>query len=423
MYKLMQKYNKKLLAVVMAFLMIAFVIPQFSRQRTPNDVPAGTMGDQTINLEEVRTGRAYMEVLQGGDPRSNPPLPGAMVQDFDPQTGQPTLAPLGSKLGAAAVAEIEKHPVMFILLQKEAEKNGVTVADRDLEGVLGEIQVRLPDRTVLYDNVRGTEVGDEIRNSVRAFMLINSSFDQALSMIKVSQPLLQNRMAKDLQEIKLNLVEFDNKDYVDKVAPATPDQITAQFNKYADILPSQADPKTNPFAFGYKLPDRIKVAYIAISTDEIKKAIRAGKSEYDWDVEAQKYYKKNPSEFASTQPATTQPSDAFTIGATSKPTTKPTTRPFTEVRDTIVEDLVRPEATKLEAQIQSKLNSQMREDWNTYHLAMTKTPPPTTAPASSLGVAYDSSDYLSKLGTRFRSNSRSCRPCRRWGRSFSARMT
>jgi hypothetical protein len=394
MYKIMQKYNRKLLAIVMVFLMIAFVIPQFSRQRTPSDIAAGYVGTESITQENVRNSHYYWEILKGGDPRSG--IPGVAVQDFNQETGQPTLTPLGQKLGAAAVNEIDKHSTMFVLLQKEAEQNGATVAERDLDAVLGEIQVHLPDgRNVLYDNVRNTEMGDQVRNAVRSFLLVNSSFDQALSMIKVSQPLLQNRMARELQEIKLNLVEFNNKEYADKVAPPTPEQINEQFNKYADNLAGTGDPKTNPFGFGYKYPDRVKVAYIGVSTNEIKKAIRSSKSEYDWDVDAQKYYKKNQSEFASTQPATTKPGDALSLGGSSKPSTNPTTRPFAEVRDTIVEDLIRPEATKLENQIQSRITSQMREDWNAYHAAMTKSA--TTAPSSALGVPYDSPEYLSKL--------------------------
>src|SRR5437764_316516 len=83
-------------------------------------------------------------------------------------------------------------------------------------------QVSLPDRTVLYENVKDGETGDNVREAVREFMLINASFDQSLSMIKVSQPLLATRMAKELQEIKLQLVEFDDKNYNDKVAAPTP---------------------------------------------------------------------------------------------------------------------------------------------------------------------------------------------------------
>src|SRR5438309_2829049 len=89
MYKLMQKYNKKLLAIVMVFLMIAFVIPQFSRQRTPNEIPYGEAGGEKISQETVRQGRYQWEVLKGGDPRPKPPVPGAVVQDRDQQTGEP----------------------------------------------------------------------------------------------------------------------------------------------------------------------------------------------------------------------------------------------------------------------------------------------------------------------------------------------
>src|SRR5262249_41804420 len=158
-----------------------------------------------------------------------------LIQDMDRNTGQPVLKPLAEAFGQQAISEIERHPIMFLLLQREAVKNGITVSDRDLDALLGEIQVRLPDRNVLYENVKDGDTGDRVREAVRQFMLINSSFDQALSMIKVSQPLLASRMARDLQEIKLQLVEFNNKDFTDKVAAPTPEQIQEQFNKFADV--------------------------------------------------------------------------------------------------------------------------------------------------------------------------------------------
>ena len=291
---------------------------------------------------------------------------------------------------------------MFLLLQKEAEKNGITVSDESLASMLGEVQIQLEDRVVLFQNLGDdNQMADEVRASVRAFLLVYSSFGDGMDKIKVSQPLLDNRRAKFLQEIKLNLTEFAARDYTDKVAPPTPEQIQAQFNKYADILSSEADPKTNPFAFGYKYPDRLKVAYIAISPDEVRKAVKASKTDYDWEVDAQKYYKRNPSLFATTQPASTEPTsmpsnNAFSLTSTPKATTKP----FSEVKDSIVADLVAPDADKMMENIEAKLTTQMREDWNAFHAASTASPPPSTMPASSVGISYDSPDYLPKLAAQ-----------------------
>jgi hypothetical protein len=254
MYKIMQKYNRKLLAIVMAFLMIAFIIPQFSRQRTANEITVGQAGDDKINKNDYDRARFFWAVLKGGDPRGKDPVPGVLIQDMDRNTGQPVLKPLAEAFGQQAIMEIERHPIMFLLLQREAVKNGITVADRDLDGLLAEVQVRLPDRNVLYENVKDQDTGDRVREAVREFMLINSSFDQSLSMIKVSQPLLASRMAKDLQEIKLQLVEFDDKSYNEKVPAPTPEQIQEQFNKYADTLPAKRIRRPIPSDLATNIP-------------------------------------------------------------------------------------------------------------------------------------------------------------------------
>ena len=274
-------------------------------------------------------------------------------------------------------------------------KNGVTVSDHDLDQLLSDdehFQIQMqPDYPVNYASIADKEIGDNIRSSVRAFLLVNASFGQAASMIKVSRPLLSNRMAKELQEIKLQTVDFSAKDYADKVPVATPEQIQAQFDKYGDNLAGVSDPKTNPFGFGYKYPDRVKLAYIALSRDEVIKSIHDAKSKYDWDVEAQAYYQSNPAEFANT------PTSAPATQASAA--TQPTTKPFDQVRDSIVDAIIKPEAQKLQQEIVTKIESQMREDWAAYHIALSKTPP-TTAPASSVGVAFDSPDYLSKVAAQ-----------------------
>src|SRR5436305_1287416 len=74
----------------------------------------------------------------------------------------------------------------------------------------------------------------------------------------------------------------------------TPEQLNEQFNRYRNALPAEfetqpemnpLDPQSSeawkarqaadPFGFGYKYPDRVKLQYISISRDEVRKGIRA----------------------------------------------------------------------------------------------------------------------------------------------------
>ena len=54
-----------------------------------------------------------------------------------------------------------------------------------------------------------------------------------------------------------------------------------QFNKFADVLPADfntAENKPggpNPFGFGYKYPDRVKLQYIAVPRELVRQAVRS----------------------------------------------------------------------------------------------------------------------------------------------------
>src|SRR2546426_1013074 len=90
MYKFMQRYNKKLMAVFAAVLVVAFFVPQFSKtSRTPSDVVFGQIGDEKITAQDVRDSRFLWDLLKGQ----------VAIADRDPGTGRPILVPLAMVLG------------------------------------------------------------------------------------------------------------------------------------------------------------------------------------------------------------------------------------------------------------------------------------------------------------------------------------
>ena len=114
MYRIMEKYNKKMLAIVMAFLMIAFIIPQFNRgQRGANDIVYGTIGDEKVSAADVQEAKAQWDYLRGGRE-----VPFVIYKTTDPRTQQPDAEPIAYfAFGKDVVEEIDKTPVLFLLLQ------------------------------------------------------------------------------------------------------------------------------------------------------------------------------------------------------------------------------------------------------------------------------------------------------------------
>src|SRR5439155_24486513 len=166
----------------------------------------------------------------------------------------------------------------------------------------------------------------------------------------------------------------------------------------------------NPFGFGYKYPDRVKLQYIAIPRSDVRKAVESSKTPYEWGVEARKYYMQNTYQFPSTQQA---PKDDLSLGSGGVRRT-PTTRPFAEVQDKIKDQLIEAETDRRTSAILERINSTIAGDWVAYH--NTVNPPAARAapgatnsntpsglatslasipaPPSSLRIPYNTFEYL-----------------------------
>jgi hypothetical protein len=176
-----------------------------------------------------------------------------------------------------------------------------------------------------------------------------------------------------MQQMKVRYVQLDARDFESKVTTPTKEQLQEQFEKFSKYEPESSATADNPHGFGYKYPNRATVQYIAVPHEEVRKVVRAGKSEYDWEVEAQKYYQRHQPEFQ------TGGADAFGLAPTSRPTTPPTTKPFAEVKEQIIEKLTAPEIDRKARDAQDRIRDKLTMNWDAWRAAHPTTDP-TTVP-------------------------------------------
>jgi hypothetical protein len=212
------------------------------------------------------------------------------------------------------------------------------------------------------------------------------------------------------QQISTDLVEFSASDFANRVPNPTTQQLQEQFNKFADDAPGSTS-ASDPFGFGYRYPNRVKLQYLAVPRDEVKKYVKAKKDDYQWLVDAQRYYLEHESQFQAapaTKPATTRASTQASTGPSTRAvaSTQPTTKPFAEVRDEALQAVVDPQVDALQADIINRIKTRTTQDWMAYHNAVGSTTSPTTstaaaaskpAPMTAYGVPFDSYEYLQKL--------------------------
>src|SRR5205814_445638 len=110
MYRFFQRHGKKLMAVFSAVLMIAFALPTFrGGGNTAGGRLIGTVGGEKIYQQDVyRAHQTWQLLSQLHIDRAD-----RSVADV---------------LGPTAVGQINRRPVLFLLLQKEAQRMGVGIS-------------------------------------------------------------------------------------------------------------------------------------------------------------------------------------------------------------------------------------------------------------------------------------------------------
>ena len=376
-----RRNQKKLLAVLGSFLMIVFILPTTCGQGggTREDPVVAYAGDDEIFASEMSRARADWDLLQR-IPAQAPRV--AMQMGMSPFQQ----VPYPYQLGIGLAQEIQQRPELFLLLQKEAERNGIRIPPDRVNDALRQIN--------LSPNVSAEEK-ERWQRAVEGFLRVKSLYDRVASNVKVSEPVVARQLATTSQEPQLNLVEF-NADAAagTATAPATgpasapatapttapsEQDLQAHFDRYKN-RPAGL-PSTNPakLTFGYQRPDRVKLQYLSIREDQVREAVRKSKEPYDWEVAARRHYMANLPAFPVTQPASAPATTQSTQPTTAA--SRPTTRPFEEVRDQVMERVMEPEVEKLKKQVTDAIAKRMTADWEKQRPARPATTGPATASA------------------------------------------
>jgi hypothetical protein len=276
--------------------------------------------------------------------------------------------------------QIDGNPAAFALLIHEAHEMGVAVSQ-------DAIKEKLANATIITDGQPDFE--QRLEQAVSDQLLVQAAFDRAADVVKVTEPERLHQLATRDQEISVDVVDFDGKAYLPKVAAPTEKEIAEQYAKYANV-----EPDANPLGFGYKLPNRVKFQYIELPVDQVDKAASEGLD----DQHMKLYWLEHRAKYATTQ-------DSFTLGPAIPTTSAPSTRPFSAVREQVFADMKKERASDLTKSILGEINAILRSDYAAFTKAVGGPEHPTSmpsdaaskAPATSLGSPYNSYDYLKRL--------------------------
>jgi len=326
--KWIRKNSKKIMVFVVIFSMVSFVIGYtglqifFSFFGGQNPV-IGTFADgQKIRardhylpaqnelqlLRMLAADRVLMS--QGNQGLAGPLLAHLLFPDSDAtaelaaelkQAAQQGRLPVSVNAIEAFFNERTQPEITWILLKEEARRAGGVVSDAAAQKLLGQILPQLAkgaDASQVLAEIMARSHATQAQ-IVRAFAdLLGVMFYTSgiLDGQSVTTGQIQNAIARTQEKFDAEAVRIPAEWFIDHSAEVTQEQLTAQFEAYKNHLAGHFS-DANPFGFGYKLPHRVQLEFMAVKVDDIKAQIQAPTAE-----QMEEYYSRNLDRFKYEEP-------------------------------------------------------------------------------------------------------------------------
>lgn len=356
MLKFFRQYNKYILAVGVAMLMVAFLIePTLSMfDRDISSQAIGTIGSEAITLGEQRHAHAELQVLAEISP--------VLVELAGNRPGRAT-SPLqwllmlreARAMGLSTGVVETDQMIQFLGLTESqvsglARRMGVAAAtvDRALrhwvmiqtykELIQGVVHAPAYQRLQHY-----AAAGQFLQHGIYQGVLleIESAF-QGRS--RLSRPLLERVLFDHQARVKVTAVGVPSERYLPQATEPTEQEIKDLFDQHKDKLPGEGQ----PYGFGYRSPNRVKIEYLAVPFDRLQQAVTVE------EADALGYYDTHPDEFRAEPPPPETPDQAA-------PPERPV-QPYAEVRGDIIAQLKQQRAAELGDRIIKAAQATLLED-------------------------------------------------------------
>ena len=303
------RFGKIALVVLGVILMITFVLPAGIQGLAGSGGSVGEIEGGEVDPQDVR--RAAGLLGAAGD-----------IILTDRRTGQ--AATLPQVLLGTAADELRNDPVAFHLLLREAADNGVAVTDQSVVEFLGQFDARVrlsrdeADGPVEFSRITGQDARGRVILAAKSVIDVSEAARQYGDFVKVSRPVADFVAAQQFQEVALDAATFDAADYLDQVETPSAEAVQGQYERFRDE-PAGDVSDDNPFGFGYRRPDRVKLGYLVFAAETARQTLRdrlLAQPLTERELALYREWKESAGRFG---PATTQPA--------TRPTTVPATLP------------------------------------------------------------------------------------------------
>ncbi len=378
MYSFFDKHGKKLLAVFSVLLMVAFLQSPYQAYN-PMGGHAGKINGVALNPDDYNNDVAVLERLNLI--RVPMQVPGQGYENIS----------IGERVLPGAFARFHQNPLAWHLLVSEARQAGVMPTDADIDSV-GQGTYFMLDHNGQRQPVPFAQLSADGQNMVRAnlrvLLSVYQNFERSMQAIKISTPLLEDEVAFRTQKVRARFAVLDAAKFEGSVDA----DLNAQFNAYSNIPEGMIDPKSNPFGFGYRVPDRVKLQYLKIPTADIQKTVIDSKKPEMWEEDARMFYEKNKQVFAELPKP-----DASTSQPSSQPaSTQPVILPFEQVSERVYNSLRMPMFEARRKAIVNAITSRLNLDYQNASKSFSATTQQVVETKVN-ELAVGSEEYLRKI--------------------------
>ncbi len=327
-----RKNNKKIMAVVVIVIMIGFIggsyLGQLSQRRMTGikDVIAYYGDGQEITNYDRSVAQKELTILQMLGAQmilQSVGLPVFRAQDLqavllsellfsDQQITPQLIANLKQMIRYNQYSISDKQindiyrksmptDMYWFLLKKETEQAGIQVSQNYTRTLLGRIIPQVFNGQTYSQHIVGivNRLGVDEKEILKTFGKLIAVLEYSKVICTdqaVTIPQIMKNTALGGETINVEFVKLDSAVFAESKQKLADEKINAHFDKFKSFYADSIS-QTNPYGFGYKLPDRVRLEYIAVKLDDIAKTIKSPETE-----EIETFYQRNRAKFTEQVP-------------------------------------------------------------------------------------------------------------------------
>ncbi len=192
--------------------------------------------------------------------------------------------------------------IYWLLLIREAKTAGVSiqaeVAKSQLERLIPRLNPNVTYPLIVAALMRRQSVSEGQLLQTYADMLAIIEYAKLMTMMQdsTSEQILHEAIRRG-ETFDVEYVKFRAGVFAEELGRPGEDRIMEQFEKYKGFFAGEVSDE-NPYGFGYKLPNRIQLEYIAVRLDDVATTVQQPTQQ-----EKEDYYKQNLSLFTKRVPS------------------------------------------------------------------------------------------------------------------------